>query len=398
MAATLAWLDYDAAERERMNRILALFKESDTVDQLGLGAIRDSFSDQLFPGTSTLQNRLRYFLFVPWMYTQLEAKEVPSSRIERRAREFELGWIDVLMATDDTDGVHGKVAGANLKILPSAIYWSGLGSWGIRRFPGTQSEYHRALDAIYRRRKISRRKEDDDAEPDPLVETWHPRLPPPPKGFPDRMDLRLTPGEAEFILDRIVAAHPDSLLAFLARECRHTDAWFPWRHPDAQRFSPAHRELLHHARLLSESMHGAALLYNLMLAELAERDDLIEEHGEWFDEWSSELDVGGLAAWDLRRLWELTLGHGHTITFGARSFVESWVELVRTNPARLKRDPAARQLVRNRELALKGARSYFMNRTLLNQWRGYLGLRRLEYRWSQVRVLLRDLYRGLYGG
>src|SRR5690606_36848277 len=250
VAATLAWLDYDAAERERMNRILALFKESDTVDQLGLGAIRDSFSDQLFPGTSTLQNRLRYFLFVPWMYTQLEAKEVPSSRIERRAREFELGWIDVLMATDDTDGVHGKVAGANLKILPSAIYWSGLGSWGIRRFPGTQSEYHRALDAIYRRRKISRRKEDDDAEPDPLVETWHPRLPPPPKGIPDRMDLRFTPVEAEFILDRIVAAHPDSLLAFLARECRHTDAWFPWRHPDAQRFSPAHRELLHHARLV----------------------------------------------------------------------------------------------------------------------------------------------------
>ena len=33
---------------------------------MGLGSLRDALSDALFPGTSYLQTRLRYVLFVPW--------------------------------------------------------------------------------------------------------------------------------------------------------------------------------------------------------------------------------------------------------------------------------------------------------------------------------------------
>ena len=36
MPSTLTWLDHDSAERERMNRVLALFQERSTVDELGL--------------------------------------------------------------------------------------------------------------------------------------------------------------------------------------------------------------------------------------------------------------------------------------------------------------------------------------------------------------------------
>ncbi len=58
MPSSLAWLD--ASARERTKRILALFQERGTQDQLGLGGIRDSFADLFFPGTSTIQTRLRY--------------------------------------------------------------------------------------------------------------------------------------------------------------------------------------------------------------------------------------------------------------------------------------------------------------------------------------------------
>jgi hypothetical protein len=56
-----------------MNRILALFRERDTRDELGVGVIRDLLADEFFPGTSTIQTRLRYMFFVPWIYQQLEA-------------------------------------------------------------------------------------------------------------------------------------------------------------------------------------------------------------------------------------------------------------------------------------------------------------------------------------
>ena len=78
MPSTLAWLDHDAEARDRTRRILALFQEEGTRDQLGLGGIRDSLSDLLFPGTSTIQTRLRYFLLVPWVYERLEEDAVPA--------------------------------------------------------------------------------------------------------------------------------------------------------------------------------------------------------------------------------------------------------------------------------------------------------------------------------
>ena len=72
MAATLTWLDLTASDRDRMRQVLDLFNEQGTVDEMGLGRLRDALSEALFPGTSTIQTRLRYVLFVPWIYRQLE--------------------------------------------------------------------------------------------------------------------------------------------------------------------------------------------------------------------------------------------------------------------------------------------------------------------------------------
>ena len=79
--SSLAWIDFDEAERQRAQRIMALFQERETRDELGLGAIRDSIADHLFPGTSTIQTRLRYMLFIPWLYRALEKRQVPEAQL-----------------------------------------------------------------------------------------------------------------------------------------------------------------------------------------------------------------------------------------------------------------------------------------------------------------------------
>jgi hypothetical protein len=66
MPSTLAWLDHSEVQRRRMMEVIGLFREKGTVDDLGLGSIRDTFSELLFPGTSTLHTRAKYLLFVPW--------------------------------------------------------------------------------------------------------------------------------------------------------------------------------------------------------------------------------------------------------------------------------------------------------------------------------------------
>jgi len=86
MTLSLTWLDHDAEARDRTNRILGLFEERETRDELGIGEIRDAISDRLFPGTSTIQTRLRYFLFVPWIYRQLEDRNIRAIDVAKTAR------------------------------------------------------------------------------------------------------------------------------------------------------------------------------------------------------------------------------------------------------------------------------------------------------------------------
>jgi hypothetical protein len=96
MMSAFACLDYSERERRKMLNVVDLFREHDTRDELGVGSVRDAFADMLFPGTSTIMTRARYFLLVPWAYLRLERLRVGSAEIAARARQAELNLsIDV---------------------------------------------------------------------------------------------------------------------------------------------------------------------------------------------------------------------------------------------------------------------------------------------------------------
>lgn len=135
MEPTLTWLDLTAADQKRMRRVLDLFHEPQTRDEMGLASLRDSFSDALFPGTTTIQTRLRYVLFVPWIYQRLETRPPAADQLASRARNDELALISPLASSGDPRGVSGIRARGSLKRLPSAVYWWPLVRWGLFR-PG----------------------------------------------------------------------------------------------------------------------------------------------------------------------------------------------------------------------------------------------------------------------
>ena len=70
---------------------MALFQERESRDELGLGAIRDSIADHLFPGTSTIQTRLRYMLFIPWLF-RAGRPGVPEASYAPRRAPWKSGW------------------------------------------------------------------------------------------------------------------------------------------------------------------------------------------------------------------------------------------------------------------------------------------------------------------
>ncbi len=400
MPSTLTWIDHDPVARERTLRILALFQERDSREELGLGAIRDSFADRLFPGTSTIQTRLRYMVFVPWVYRELEKKRVLPPVFAIKARQMETTLIGPLLESSDHAGVFGKVAGKAVKRLPSSVYWNGLGVWGIRRIECSQDEYQSHVDKLYKRIEISA-SGGEGKNGFSEASIWHPRLPEPPSNFPydiQNLSFTLEYEEASFLLDRLLESHKESLLTHLAQKCEPVDCEFPWEHPDRDNFSAVQKDLLDYAEFFSVIMHGAAFLYNLMLAELSDRGELKDKHRGNLDKWKVDLQNCQHIGLPLGGLWELTSGQGHTITSQAMNFVSAWCRRVLKTQGDVADDPESRMLVENRERRLKNVRSRFVNERALDQWRGNSGVRQMEYRWGNVKTLLSDLHAGLNGG
>ena len=181
--STFVWIDHSEKQRRQVLEAIDQFREKDTRDELGTARIRDAFSDLLFPGTGALQSRARYFLFIAWMYREMETRKVPSSEIARRVREFEIRLIDALADSADAEGTIGIEARATLQRVPSSIYWNALRTLGICEVSGSQADYQRSLDRFYQNRGVTRTSDDSDGGRRGLA-NWDADLPPAPDGLP----------------------------------------------------------------------------------------------------------------------------------------------------------------------------------------------------------------------
>lgn len=126
MNSTIAWLDTTAEEQRRARELIEFFTQQESRDELGTGQIRDAFSDMLFPGISVSQRRARYYLFVPWCYSRGSARGKSGDTCRAKGETQERRLINALIAAKVPEsGLIGKVAGAAVKTLPSAVYWPG---------------------------------------------------------------------------------------------------------------------------------------------------------------------------------------------------------------------------------------------------------------------------------
>ena len=219
--STLSWLDSSEHERRTVLDLVSALNEPGTLDELGIGSIRDTFSDVLFPGTSTIQTRARYFLFVPWIMQMVEASSTSSHA--NHARWLQLKLCDALVKSHGADpGVIGREAGAALQRWPLDIYWLGMARWGIRRYPGSVSSYFETLGRPSPWQRVGRAlKEPVEGRRDEASEgvagNWA-NLPSRPAGFPWNASFNLTEEEARFFKERVELSNQRSYLAHILRQ------------------------------------------------------------------------------------------------------------------------------------------------------------------------------------
>ena len=402
-ASTLSWLDSSEHERRNVLELVSALNEPGTLDELGIGTIRDTIADTLFPGTSTIQTRARYLLFIPWILKIIE--EGSPRGTEDRAKRLQLCYaLEINHGTRET-GVIGREAKSALQRWPLSIYWLGLARWGICCYPGSLQSYFEALRRPPSWHVLGRALEEPvegrrNEAADDAIGNWA-SIPNRPANFPEDASFTLTAEEGRFLRERVVLTHPQSYLAHILQTGNTGDsssADFPWRHTAADTTSPTVKEWLNDARLLSLVHQGGVLLYNLMLARGLNEEDRIFEFSNRLDQWSALMAVAhpDLERWDRDSMWNRLLRANPGLRTRTLGFVNRWCELtITTTDQSIKDRTEAHSLIRERERALKGARARLTYAEARDRRRGYPTSARLEFRWSQVKRITSDILAAL---
>jgi hypothetical protein len=305
VGSSLAWLDSSREDQRRMRELIGLFSDKGSLDELGIGQVRDAFSDLLFPGTSSLHTRARYLVIVPWCYQAAERQGRTGVALTGQVEMNERTVIATLKKAGVSEGLIGQVAGVAVKTLPSTIYWTALAQYGIRHgnegggWPSRESAANVEAEELAERH----------------VGMWHPTVPVRPSGFPYELPggLDLAEAEADWLRDRMLVGASGTLLAHLlghgSRPVADTDA--PWEEPAVVDAPDQPAADIWHAELFSLAMYGAALLYNLLVAERYERegltqvedpvDDYRDRLAQWAEDTAQRADE--LAAWNRSDMW-----------------------------------------------------------------------------------------------
>lgn len=394
MTSTLAWLDFSEDEQRQAREIVQLFTQRESRDELGIGVVRDVLSNVMFPGVSTIHTRARYFCLIPWLFQRAAENGRSGQQLLTWQNRKERALVEILRAGGDEEGLIGRQAGPSVKTLPSTIYWNALQRYGILCRPCTMEQV--AMVA-----KAHTFEEGIVEQIDQSSRVWDPNMPKPPAGFPDVdvLNFSLTEEESSWFRERLVATTDGTLMAWMVNRkiVPNVSTSGPWDEPWCDDLPEDVRTIVSHSEVFSLVMHGAAILYNALLAErcvelgIGDWETEASEYRAQFYDWLTSIDqqASKVASWNLREFWTIVDSEYSGQIPRAKRFISEWTAWVRSNE---RRTSEADQLIGGREREQKRAQARLTNERLLRQWGGSSGADRLNFRWTQVRRMMLDLF------
>jgi len=413
MSSSLGWIDFSSEDSAKVRTVLDLLSDSGVIDELGIGVIRDSFADRMFPGISTIQTRPKYFTLTAHLLKEYEKKEAIKKRprsltryLEEEEKRCRIKLVEAHGEGRQSLGIIGGTFGTdwNRDVIrkPSSIYWTGLRQYGfISPANLSLAEFGRRLaDGKHRLHAILEDSKDDRGDDHDAMDHEH-RLrihaPELPEDYWDTLSINLSKEEAEFLRFQIRAKQPDSLLGQILMDDAIMDEILEL--PPSANFEDF-AALPFHASLKNESLRvtvrqardfwrlleGAHVRYNIQLQEMLGTSEVIGGFVERWESWRETLPKV-LAEWDTGFMWTVVRERGSIPKPSTRQFVEEWIEECHAGAVNEVRCDA---LVKRQELRNKGKRARLRGGAAegINHW---IGLDGLNYRFGEVYQLIRDI-------
>jgi hypothetical protein len=405
MQSALGWT---VLSREALRRAESHLRDQDQQgvrDEIGFLSLHQAYADRFFPGTSVLQTRLRYVLFVPWIY-QDAAEDREHQQINRAVQAQEL---DLAKRLKRHHGMSDGVIGArslpkHTSQPPSMVYWNALGTWGILRpwadgtYPG-RAAVHRALG---KQPPLKSQLRDDDKAPLEENPTFFVNVPTPPAEWHKQslpLDLTLRPKEAVFIRQHLVSVQRSnmpgtpSLLAYLVEHNVDVQNMAsPWGNPILNIVDKDERAALLHSQQTAALAAIGRAVYAALVERICHEEDKRPMPNAHRDNLNQVIK-------DYRKT-ALKLEVTAVASDAPYPLPSSILNILSETQNWLKSSKDIfdlRSLYEQAEVSRKGRRAR-LSRTLAGQERRnewvpdeHPGASPLHYRWSNVQRLLNDL-------
>lgn len=392
----LGWIDFSKEDRQKALDVINLLSEQGAVDELGIGIVRDAFANYFFPGTSTIQTRAKYFLIVPYVLKEAVdgryGKDINNILRSIESAEKDCG-IRLLEANPKAEGVIGTrvLPKGWVARKPSDIYWNGIRTYGIFRDDSLSiSEYVKMSVRLMEQKasvKLGNRNDDveendrDDADAGDMMNIQFWDIPVYKSDWRDELSIELTEQEALYLDKQIQKSTKGTLLEFILKNRIDLDEYDGFASMTEELKEKVDTELSYMMELacdFNNLIYMARVRYNVILSE-GENEIAV---GEWE---RLQSHCKSRARVDLHAVFDKLNLHNP----GAFIFLSKLKEAFEA----VNIDDAD-ELIRKRERQLKGTNRAKLNRTKEFDHSKWVGGGELDYRFSNARRIIDDIYHG----
>lgn len=405
--AEFGWVYFSKEQKEVAGTIIKMMSQEGMVDELGIGAIRDAFANQLFPGISTVQTRAKYFFIVPYILKEYENLYL-QGRITKNASKYledeenKLMWqLSDYYKTIEKSGVIGITLPPRQKIVrrPSSIYWNGIGLYkliatnglGVDAFLNTQinTKAHNVFSELVM---------DDSDNGDDLELNYNNKLKINSSillqsNWRENLNIELSNYEAELLSSAIIKTQPNTLFAYIlqnkeAQEAMNqSDSFADFANISTQLKLP--ESLMNQIKLahdFSEIMYGSNVAYNYWLHK--DKKYNTDKFEEAWNEWKDNLQTNLLYKSDSIIDIVINSDFAKTTKERTKQFIKNWWQIINSTTS----IEVTKQLVSQQELFNKKAKSRLQYQRWDDVIEGkQLGLGRLNFRFVQAKRIINDI-------
>lgn len=415
--SSLGWIDFSSDHRDKVRTVIDLLSSPGMLDELGIGVIRDGFSNRMFPGLSTVQTRAKYLSLTAFLIREYQTEELLKAKPRSLTAYFDERekWCRIQLVKS-----HGELSSGRLGIIggtfgtdskrdvvrkPSSIYWGGLRDFGIvkprslslvefgARLQGGQKQLQALLSGTG-----SEKGDDPDAgDQSQMARVIAPEID--PETYWENLSIDLLNEEAVFLRNQICSHQPDSLIGhvLLADDAMvqvmqfNGDSFAQFTElPFIDRLKNTQLGLtIEHARDFWQLLKGAHIRYNCLVQQKLGTADLLAEFEEQWEDWRNEIRTFP-ARWDSSFMWRIIDQYGGNVKSSTKQFINRWIEQCENGAGDVV---TCDRLVTHQERRNKRERARLRegNDEPVNR---PLGFSAMNYRLEVARTLVHDIWEG----